>query len=257
MKIKALIAGINRRILEELFFMSDKLECLTSSTVAFDLLKHIKLFEPDVLIVSLDHDSKEWASLLLQLDRELRKNEIGIVVLAEEEDMGLFKQQTRVPANVYLTRPTKNSTISAEIEKYIAERDRRREELRQLAEESDTRKHVLVVDDDPNILEVVKSLLEGKYKVATAINGGLAIRYLSKKPADLILLDYEMPVQSGPQVLKLIRGTESMKDVPVVFLTGVSDTEKIAKVLELKPQGYLLKPVNGDKLLELVDKFLS
>ena len=84
--------------------------------------------------------------------------------------------------------------------------------------------------------------------MATAINGSVALRFLTKKTTDLILLDYEMPGQSGDSVLSILRGSATTRDIPVIFLTGVSDTSKIAKVLALRPQGYLLKPVDRAKL---------
>ena len=104
---------------------------------------------------------------------------------------------------------------------------------------------------------MLQEQLKADYNVATAVNGGLALKFLTKKTVDLILLDYEMPVQSGPQVMTILRNNESTKDIPIVFLTGVKDTEKIKKVLELKPQGYLLKPIETTKLFEAIDKVIN
>jgi CheY-like chemotaxis protein len=116
--------------------------------------------------------------------------------------------------------------------------------------------HILVVDDDVRMIKTLKLFLEEKYQVASAVNGTIAMRYLENKPADLILLDYEMPDMSGPEVLAQIRSHAGLADIPVVFLTGASEREKIAKALALKPQGYILKPVERvalmSKLLEIL-----
>ena len=61
---------------------------------------------------------------------------------------------------------------------------------------------------------------------------------IGKKRPDLILLDYEMPVCDGRQTLEMIRADEELKDIPVIFLTGVNDREHIESVLSLKPAGY-------------------
>mgnify|MGYP003293539831 CR=1 FL=1 len=99
--------------------------------------------------------------------------------------------------------------------------------------------------------------LEEKYNVTTMINGRMAERFLESKTCDLILLDYEMPIENGPEVFRELRMRENSKDIPIVFLTGVADTAKIAEVLRLKPQGYLLKPIEMERLFETIDKILK
>ena len=118
---------------------------------------------------------------------------------------------------------------------------------------SNERKHILVVDDDPIMLKMVKEQLRDAYDVATAISGKIAMKFLERKMTDLILLDYEMPDESGPDVLEKLRENDSTKDIPVVFLTGVSDKSKIQEAIALKPQGYLLKPIDHDKLMATIN----
>ena len=85
--------------------------------------------------------------------------------------------------------------------------------------------------------------------MATAINGALALRFLAHKTTDLVLLDYEMPGNDGAMILENIRGHEFSKNIPVVFLTGVTDAARIRKALALKPDGYLLKPIDKATLV--------
>lgn len=120
----------------------------------------------------------------------------------------------------------------------------------------DERKHILVVDDDPIMLKTVKEQLHDDYDVATAISGKIAMKFLERKRTDLILLDYEMPVENGPAVLGRIRENDATRDIPVVFLTGVSDRDKIKEAIALKPQGYLLKPIDHDKLMETINNYV-
>lgn len=75
-----------------------------------------------------------------------------------------------------------------------------------------------------------------------------------KKHPDLILLDYEMPGWDGKRTLEEIRKDEEIMDIPVMFLTGVADKEHIAAVLGMKPEGYLLKPVEQSKLLSMIEE---
>ena len=94
--------------------------------------------------------------------------------------------------------------------------------------------------------------------MAMANSGLQAIKWLGKNHADLILLDHEMPVTSGPQVLEMLRSDHETARIPVFFLTGKSDKASVMQVVNLKPEGYLLKSVmDRIELLEALEKFFE
>ncbi|MCR5603779.1 MAG: response regulator [Lachnospiraceae bacterium] len=117
------------------------------------------------------------------------------------------------------------------------------------------RKSILIVDDDISYLKMVYDWLKDKYHVSMAGSGMQAITWLATNHADLILLDYEMPVTSGPQVLEMIKSEPSTEAIPVMFLTGKNDRASIMKVLELKPADYLLKTITKDALRGKLEQF--
>lgn len=123
--------------------------------------------------------------------------------------------------------------------------------------EISAKKRILVVDDSRAMLKTINEQLHNDYEVATAPSGKVALNYLQKKHVDLILLDYEMPEQNGPQVLEKLREDPETKDIPVVFLTGVTERSKIAQALSFQPQGYLLKPIEHEKLIETIENILK
>ncbi len=118
-----------------------------------------------------------------------------------------------------------------------------------------SKRSILVIDDDPNYLGLVREWLKDSYKVAMVSSGLQGIKWLGKNKADLILLDYEMPVNSGPQVLEMLRGDENTKSIPVMFLTGKSDKESIMEVVSLQTEGYFLKTIQKEELLKNLDEF--
>ena len=118
------------------------------------------------------------------------------------------------------------------------------------------RLHILVVDDDVRMLKVIKEHLKEKYDVATAINGKLAFKFLENKKTDLILLDYMMPGEDGLSILKKLHENPSTKDVPVIFLSGMSEQNKIQEALSERPQGYILKPIDREMLLSTIRSVL-
>ena len=119
------------------------------------------------------------------------------------------------------------------------------------------KKKVLVVDDSGAMLRNVKGWLEDRYQVILANSGAMAIKYLATNRPDLVLLDYEMPVVDGRQVLEIIRTETEFSDVPVIFLTSKDDRESVMQVMALKPEGYLLKTMEPARIIAEVDAFFE
>ncbi len=124
-------------------------------------------------------------------------------------------------------------------------------------ETNGSQKRILIVDDDPSYAGMVMTWIKDIYKTDIVTAGMQAITFLLKNPVDIILLDYEMPVVDGPQVLQMLRQEESTRDIPVVFLTGVSSKEGVSRVMELKPDGYILKSTTRDDLLKYLGNLLG
>ena len=119
------------------------------------------------------------------------------------------------------------------------------------------KKNILIVDDDATYMGLIRDWLKDDYSVALANSGMQAITYLSMNKADLILLDFEMPVTDGPQVLEMLRCEPATAKIPVIFLTGHNDKESVMKVVSLKPEGYLLKSIQRGDLLKEISKFFK
>ena len=94
-------------------------------------------------------------------------------------------------------------------------------------------KKILVVDDNSVSLSLAKSMLSDMYSVFAVLSGEQALRFLEKKDCDLILLDLNMPEMSGYETLREIRGNDSTKDIPIIFLTADSDPETEKKCFEM------------------------
>lgn len=116
---------------------------------------------------------------------------------------------------------------------------------------------VLVVDDFGMLLRQIKMMLQDHYVVDVATSGVQAMTTIGKNKPDIIILDYAMPVYDGRQVFEVLKIGEETKDIPVVFLTGVSSDAKVEELINLKPAGYLLKPPNKDRLVDMIEEVLE
>ncbi|MBR5087812.1 MAG: response regulator, partial [Ruminiclostridium sp.] len=115
----------------------------------------------------------------------------------------------------------------------------------------------LLVDDDLMFLKMMSEWFSMKYNVTVSKSGMQAISFITKHKPDLILLDYDMPITPGPQVMEMIRSEPDSANIPIIFLTGNSDQKSVMRVMALKPQGYLLKTMDKHQIMETVDNFFK
>ncbi|WP_022754281.1 response regulator [Butyrivibrio fibrisolvens] len=179
------------------------------------------------------------------LIEKMEANGQQVILIGEQLDLEHFVG--KIPEHlVYTTfsRPVDNAAYTREITNYFDK-----------INSGEFKKSILVVDDDANYLAIVREWLKDTYKVFMVNSGLQAIKWLGKNTVDLILLDHEMPVTSGPQVLEMLRSDDETKNIPVMFLTGKSDKESVMKVVALKPEGYFLKSIQREELLEKLHEF--
>ena len=220
-----------------------------------------KVTNPEMVVVCLvgvgDFDSK-----ILDFFANGR-TKVPVLLIGTEEECKYFQKYYDEEQFDYITRPTTLSELmdkcqscfqkeeSSEPEETVAE-----EVVEEVVEE-EAKKKILVVDDNGILLRSVKTMLADEFDVAFAADGMMALDKAKKWLPDLILLDYEMPKMDGKETLEELRKTEETKMIPVVFLTGVADKESIAAVLKLKPQGYLLKPIEQSRMMETIENVLE
>lgn len=112
---------------------------------------------------------------------------------------------------------------------------------------------VLVAEDSPVVRAMLRRQLEDNgFRVAEADDGDEALRMAREVSPAVILLDIEMPKLDGRAVLKALKADPRMADTPVVFLTGVRDTDDLVAALELGAHDYLCKPFESAELLARV-----
>lgn len=117
-------------------------------------------------------------------------------------------------------------------------------------------KKIMLVDDSPIMLRSIKNILDRRYMVFITTSGRQALNAIPEKEPDLVVLDYKMPEMDGRAVFEEMQKDEYMKNIPVIFLTSVSDSKTVKSILKLKPAGYIIKPPDQDKVLETVQEVL-
>jgi CheY-like chemotaxis protein len=104
--------------------------------------------------------------------------------------------------------------------------------------------HVLVVDDDRSVLSILSHILERDYAVSTVTSGAEALEILETRLVDLVLLDIMMPEMDGIEVCAAIQANPKIRDLPVIFLTGMEDEgAEEAALAAAGAVDYISKPV--------------
>lgn len=115
----------------------------------------------------------------------------------------------------------------------------------------------MLVDDSAIMLRSMKSMLERYYDISLAKSGEQALKLIPSEQPDLILLDYEMDGMNGKETFEALKADENMKNIPVVFLTAVTERSAIYSVLKSKPDGYILKPPDEQRIFDTIQEIFA
>ncbi len=117
---------------------------------------------------------------------------------------------------------------------------------------------ILVIDDTPYIRELLWEIFsEHDYETLLAPNGLVGMQKAEMDPPDLILLDIDMPYMDGYEVCQIIKNNPLLKNIPVVFISAIVDTQKKVRAFESGGVDYITKPFNFEEVLARIDTHLT
>ena len=116
---------------------------------------------------------------------------------------------------------------------------------------------ILAVDDTPENMDVVKGALGDDNVIKAAINGMIALTISEKAPPNQILLDIQMPGMDGFEVMNRLQAVKAIQAVPVIFLTGESNSKIKQRAFEMGARGFVTKPIDAAVLSDMVTNILS
>lgn len=119
-------------------------------------------------------------------------------------------------------------------------------------------KRIILVDDDPGIVELFKDVLESRgYQVQTFQRGWEALQAVSRERPDLIILDIMLPRVNGYEVCQIIKENPGTKHIPVIFLSALSHQDALRMAADGGADDYLVKPCTAERLLRHVERQLK
>lgn len=276
MKYVVLLTGNNRMAINEFFtYMDNSLECINTSSRYDDIMNHLKYISPDVFVYCLYGETPDDIKRFDNVEQRITDLDIPIIIVGNREECEQYTKIVPTTQATFFQRPISAQKLEHSIVELLEKRAAKKKAAAEKAAVSSVgvnkpvfsaqaempkppaRKHILIVDDDSSVLKLLKGYLGERYDVATAINGKVAMKFLETKRTDMVLLDYEMPEENGATVLRKIRENSKTRNLPVVFLTGITERGKIQEILALKIQGYLLKPIDMEKVSSTIKSVLG
>jgi len=119
------------------------------------------------------------------------------------------------------------------------------------------KERVLIIDDDPDIRDVLDLSLSEHYTIFAAGNGKEGLEMVKSKNPDLIITDYNMPVMNGPQFVRQVRRDILLRHLPIIMLTGKGETKDMVNGIESGADDYLIKPFEPEALLARIRMILK
>lgn len=261
---KILVSGKNRKLIDQFFNSAhENYEYMSCTDKLIDVTTHLEYFKPAAYVYCAKNVTQELVVILGVIKNTLAKYGVPFILVSNSDDFQTIKSVNQSLVNYFVEASSIEYIINS-INTYLAHVGNNsatstdtvvhKSEESSVANES---KSILVIDDDPVMLKTIKMALSEEFNVATSLNGQLALKFLEKKSADLILLDYMMPGLDGPEVFAALKDNPNTAKIPVIFLTGIADATIIKEVLSFKPQGYLLKPVDYAQLKKKIKEVLG
>ncbi len=207
-----------------------------------EAIEKVRALHPDLVTLDVmmpDMDGFDVMAVLKQ-GEETRTIPVIFLSVVQDEAKGF-----RLGATDYITKPIDPDRLLRAIGRVLPREERRQP------------RRILAVDDDPEILTILgQTLSRAGYDVAAAEDGQTALSKVYSEAPDLLILDIKMPGMSGYEVIRRIRGTRRLANLPILVLTA-SETEERDKALALGATEYLTKPFSVEVLLGEITRLIK
>ncbi len=210
---------------------------------AFNSIIHIS---PDAIALNMTDPNMDGEQVLMRIRNMQASKYVPILLFIREEDEPEYvKRLEKDELTDYFITPVANDDVLEWAAKATG------------ASSVEQRKSVMVVDDDPVVLDLMKLYLGAKYKVMALNSASDALAKLKITTPDIILLDIAMPDMDGKELFRKIREIATCADIPILFQTGMAGINTVRECVKLGAAGFVIKPIQKPVLLERIEETLN
>jgi DNA-binding response OmpR family regulator len=194
---------------------------------------------PDLFLLDVNIPGTDGFEIIMRLKADVRYADIPVIFVSGSFTAEKEAEQLGLGAVDFFTKPLKNPDFINRINKH-------------LNYEKTNKPIILAVDDSPDILKMIYTILYEKYKVYTLPQPRKLKEFLENITPDLFLLDYRMPSVTGLDLIPMIRKMAKHKKTPIIFLTSDARLDIITAAVGAGVCDYILKPFDSEKLQQKI-----
>jgi len=224
-----------------------------SAAKLFEILERIT---PDLILLDINMPGVDGYEALRRLKADERYSVIPVIFITSRCDEESVFKGLSLGAADHISKPITAPVLIERIENQLKPRDP--EDFLPCKERENTSKPIIIaVDDSPPMLRSIHYTLRNLYRVYTLPKPDQLAKLLQNVKPDLFLLDCQMPMLDGYDLIPIIREFPEHKETPILFLTSKRTSEHISSALEFGVREYIIKPFNPKELREKIAKHIK
>lgn len=209
-------------------------------------LDHVRQNAVDIILLDVEMPIMDGFKTLEQFRKIEECINVPIILVTGRRDKYTILNSGIMGVDGYLAKPVDKETLIQKIEEVYQHKDAK-----------SNKKTILMIDDDMSYLKQVNSFSKESYNVIMINSAKLALNYLIGHTPDVIILDYQMPLYNGANVMNMIQKNNPNKKIPVIILSAALSREALQECYTYNPAAYLAKPVSKEVLIENIEKVLN
>jgi len=210
------------------------------------LFYHLSKVKPEAIIMDINMPNNDGFKTIDMLKADDRYSDVPVIFLTGQKDKESYLRAMSLGAADYLMKPVTDAELIECIEYHLAPES-----------PAAMRPTILAVDDNPSILKSVNFFLRDKYSVTTLPNPEKLKELLGMITPDLFILDCNMPVINGFDLVPIIRAYPYHEETPIIFLTGEGTMDNFSVAMTLGASDFLVKPIDENKLRDKAEQHLK
>ena len=241
-----LLVDNDKHILEVMSVYLEDVATVSTVLGGHQALEFVQQHPVDVIFLDVDMPIMDGFATLEQLRNIEKCINVPVVLVTGKTDKHTILNSFVMGVDGYLAKPVSKDNLVNKLQ-----------EVYQAKTTKHDKKTVLMIDDDMSYLKQLNNMLCDSYNIIMINSAKLALNYLMKNTPDVILLDYQMPLYNGANIMNMIQKNPDRKPVPVIILSGTLDRSSLQECYAYNPFAYLAKPASKDTLIENIEKALA
>ena len=209
-------------------------------------LDYVQQFPVDVILLDVEMPIMDGFVTLEQLRKIEACINVPVIMITGRHDRATILSSSAMGIDGYLVKPVDQDTLIKKVTEAY--------ENKKIVKNKPT---VLMIDDDMSYLKQMHNLIKDTYNVIMINSAKLAISYMSNHTPDVIILDYQMPLYNGANMLNIFQRSNRQRNIPVIILSGTLNRKALESCFPYNPFAFLAKPVEKELLIQNIEAALK